>query len=132
MHLCSKHHIRCIDPYIRLYHDFNGLKEMLITQFTFSIFRLNMAAQIPFDTNPRFDVIYSSSDGVPISFLLGSEGVAHITSLRLSLRFQMSEKIMFIDEEVYDALSGDLIGTISQSLVRDGASKQWLLNAGRY
>ena len=39
---------------------------------------------------------------------------------------------MFIDEEVYDALSGDLIGTISQSRVCDGASKQWLLNVGRY
>ena len=64
-------------------------------------------------SNPRFAVIYSSSDGVPISFLLGSEGVAHVTSLRLSLRFQMSEEIMFIDEEVYDALSRDLIGTIS-------------------
>ena len=72
-----------------------------------------MADQIPFDTNPRFAVIYSSSDRVPISFPLGSEGVAHVTSLRLSLFFQMSEEIMFIDEEVYDALTGDLIGTIS-------------------
>ena len=87
MHLRSKHHVTCIDPYIRPYHDFSGFKEMLITQFTFSIFRLNMAPQIPFDTNPRLAVIYSSSDGVPISFPLGSEGVAHVTSLRLSLRF---------------------------------------------
>ena len=86
---------------------------MLITQFIFSIFRLNMSAQIPLDTNPRFAVIYSSSSGVPISFPLGSKGVAHVTSLRLSLKFQLSEEIMFIDEEVYDALSGDLIGTIS-------------------
>ena len=114
------------------FHDFNGLKEMLITQFTFSIIRLNMSAQIPLDTDPRFVVIYSSSSGVPISFPLGSEEVAHVTSLRLSLKFQMSEEIMFIDEEVYDALSGDMIGTISQSPVCDGASKKWLLNAGRY
>ena len=105
---------------------------MLITQFTFSIFRLNMSAQIPLDTNPRFAVIYSSSAGVPVSFPLGSDGVAHVTSLRLSLRFQMSEEIMFIDEEVYDAVSGDLIGRISYSLVCDGVSKLWLLNAGRY
>ena len=105
---------------------------MLITQFTFSIFPLTMSAQIPLDTNRRFTVIYCSSDGVPISFPLGSEGIAHVTSLRLSLRFQMSEEIMFIDEEVYDALSGDLIETISQSPVCDGASKQWLLNVGRY
>jgi hypothetical protein len=44
----------------------------------------------------------------------------------------MSEDFMFIDEEVYDAQSGDLIHTIGQSPVCDGASKQWLLNAGRY
>ena len=39
---------------------------------------------------------------------------------------------MFIDEEVYDAQSGDFIHTIGQSLVCNGASKQWLLIAGRY
>jgi hypothetical protein len=50
----------------------------------------------------------------------------------LSLRFQMSEEFMFIDEEVYDAQSGELIYTIGKSLVCDGASKHWLLNAGRY
>ena len=37
---------------------------------------------------------------------------------------------MFIDEEVYDPNSGDLIHTIGQSLVSDGGSKRWLLNAG--
>jgi hypothetical protein len=44
----------------------------------------------------------------------------------------MSEDFMFIDEEVYDAQSGDLIHTIGQSPASDEASKQWLLNAGRY
>jgi hypothetical protein len=44
----------------------------------------------------------------------------------------MSEEFMFIDEEVYDAQSGDLIHTIGNSLVWDGASKHWLLNGGRY
>jgi hypothetical protein len=39
---------------------------------------------------------------------------------------------MFIDKEVYDVQSGDLIHTIGQSPACDGASKQWLLNAGRY
>ena len=73
-----------------------------------------MAAQIPCDTNPRLAVIYSNNDGVPISFPLGNDGVARVTSLRLSLRFQMSEDIMFIDEEVYDAYSGCLIHTTLQ------------------
>ena len=39
---------------------------------------------------------------------------------------------MLIDEEVCDAQSGDLIHTIGQSPICDGASKQWLLNVGRY
>jgi hypothetical protein len=91
-----------------------------------------MAAHNSPDTHSRFVVIYYEVGGVPISFPLGNDGVAHITSLRLSLRFQMSEDFMFIDEEVYDAQSGDLIHTIGQSPVCDGASKQWLLNAGRY
>jgi hypothetical protein len=55
------------------------------------------------DTHPRLAVIYSEVGEVSISFPLGNDGVAHITSLRLSLRFQMSEDFMFIDEEVYDA-----------------------------
>jgi hypothetical protein len=91
-----------------------------------------MAAYNPCDTHPRLAVIYSEVGRIPISFLLGNDGVAHVTSLRLSLRFQMSEDFMFIDEEVYDAQSGDLIHTIGQSLVCDGTSKQWLLNVGRY
>jgi hypothetical protein len=74
-----------------------------------------MASHNPCDTHPRLAVIYSNCEGVPISFLLGNDGVALVTSLRLSLRFQMSEEFMFIDEEVYDAQSGDLIHTIGQS-----------------
>jgi hypothetical protein len=62
-----------------------------------------MAAQIPCDTHPRLAVINSDREGVPISFLLGNDGVAIVTSLRLSLRFQIREEFMFIDEEVYDA-----------------------------
>ena len=106
--------------------------EMLIAQFTFSIFPLDMATQIPCDRNPGLSVVYSHSEGVLISFPLGPEGVAHVTSLRLSLKFQMSEDIIFIDEEVYDAQSGNLIYTIGQFPAYDGASKQWLLNAGTY
>jgi hypothetical protein len=71
-----------------------------------------MAAHNSPDTQPRFAVIYSKNGGVPISFPLGIDGVSHVTSLRWSLRFQMSEDFMFIDEEVYDAQSRDLIHTV--------------------
>jgi hypothetical protein len=91
-----------------------------------------MAAKNPCDTHLRLAVVSSDGGGVPVSFPLGNDGVALVTSIRLSLRFQMSEDFMFIDEEVYDAQSGDLTYTISQSPVCDGASKQWLLNAMKY
>ena len=74
-------------------------------------------------------VIYLDGVGVPISFPLGIDGVALVTSLKLSLRFQMNEDFMFIDEEVYDAKSRELIHTIGQSPVCDGGTKHWLLNA---
>lgn len=44
----------------------------------------------------------------------------------------MSDDFMFIDKEVYDTQSRDLIHTIGHSLVCDGDTKQWLLNVGRY
>jgi hypothetical protein len=44
----------------------------------------------------------------------------------------LSEDFIFIDEQVFDALSGDLIHTIRQSLICDEDSKQWLLKAGRF
>jgi hypothetical protein len=91
-----------------------------------------MAVHNPCDTHPSLAIIYSDVEGVPISFPLGNDGVALVTSLRLNLRFQMSEDFMFIDEEVYDAQSGDLIHTIYESPVCDEDTKQWLLNARRY
>jgi hypothetical protein len=94
--------------------------------------RLTIAAHIPCDTYPRLVVLYSDREGVPLSFPLDNDGIAFVTSLRLRLRFQMSEEFMFIDEEVYDAQSRELIHTIGKSPVCDGASKHWLLNAGKY
>jgi hypothetical protein len=84
------------------------------------------------DTHTKFAVICADGVGVPISFPLGNDELAVVTSLRLNLRFWLSEEFMYIDEEVYDAQSGELIQTIGQSPVCDGHTKQWLLNAGRY
>ena len=91
-----------------------------------------MASPNSFETHPMLAVIYLDGVGVPISFPLGSDRVAHVTSLRLSLRFQLSEDFMFIDEDVYDANSRDLTHTIGQSPICDGGSKRWFLNAGSY
>jgi hypothetical protein len=84
------------------------------------------------DTLSKFVVIFADIEGVPISFPIGNDGLALITSLRLSLRFWLKEEFMDIDEEVFDAHSGELIHTIGQSPVSDGDSKHWLFNPGRF
>ena len=91
-----------------------------------------MASHSPCETHPRLAVIYPDGEGVLVSFPLDNDGVAHVISMRLSLRFQTNEDIMFIDEEVYDTQSGDFIHTIGQSPICDGDTKQWLFNVGRY
>jgi len=63
-----------------------------------------MAAANRFDANSKMVVVFSSTDLVPISFPLDGDGVARISSVRLSLRFQINEKNMLIDEEVCDVL----------------------------
>jgi hypothetical protein len=84
------------------------------------------------NSHSRFVVISTNGDGVPVSFPLGNDELACVTSLRLSLRFRLSEDFMFLDEEVYDALSGDLINTIEQPPVCGKESKRWLLKHGKY
>jgi hypothetical protein len=90
-----------------------------------------MAALNLGDTPSRLTIVCANDEGVPISFPLANDGFARVNSLRLSLRFRMSEDFMFIDKEVYDALSRNLINTIEQSLC-DGDSKQWMLGPGRF
>jgi hypothetical protein len=84
------------------------------------------------NTHSGFVFICVDGEGVPISFPIGNDGFAFVTSFRLSLRFQFSEEFMFIDEEVFDAYFRDLIYTIGQSSISDRSSKQWLLKLGRF
>jgi hypothetical protein len=71
-----------------------------------------MAALNPSDKYSSYVVIHVDGQGVPLSFPLRNDGLVRVTSLRLSLRFAFSEDFMFLDEEVYDTQSGDLINTI--------------------
>jgi hypothetical protein len=98
----------------------------------FSIYTFNHGCFEFGNTHSRFVVIYADGEGVPISFLLENDGLALVTSLRLILKFWLSEDFMYIDEEVFDAHLGDLIHTIGQSLICDGDSKKWLLKPGRF
>ena len=64
------------------------------------------------DTHSRFVVLYVDTKKVPISFPLGNDKLALVTSLRLNLRFKLNKDFMYIDKEVYDSQSRDLIHTI--------------------
>jgi hypothetical protein len=50
-----------------------------------------------------FAVIRLDGSGVPISFPLGSDGIAVVTTICLGLRFQLKVDSLHIDEEVYDS-----------------------------
>jgi hypothetical protein len=88
-----------------------------------------MAALQLGDTLSKFAVIFADTEVCCylccylVSFPIGNDGLALVTSLRLSLRFRLSEEFMYIDEEVFDAHSGELIHTIGQSPVSEGDSK---------
>jgi hypothetical protein len=50
-----------------------------------------MAALNPGETYPSYAIIQVDGEGVPLSFPLGNDELVHVTSLRLSLRFGLSE-----------------------------------------
>jgi hypothetical protein len=84
----------------------------------------------PFCTS--FVTIRADGDVVPISFPLGSDGLALVSAVRLGLRFQLNIASLYIDEEVFDSESGDVIHTIGQIPVCNGDGKQWLLRPSRF
>ena len=66
----------------------------------------------PFCTS--FVIIQVDGDGVPISFLLGSDGLASISAIHLGLWFQLNTASLHIDMEVFDSVSGDFSDLIGQ------------------
>jgi hypothetical protein len=79
-----------------------------------------------------FATIRADGDGIPISFPLGSDGLASVLAVRLSLWFQLNIASLHIDEEVFDSVSGDVTHTIGQIPVCNGDGKYWLLRHGRF
>jgi hypothetical protein len=79
-----------------------------------------------------FATIRADGDGVPISFPLGTDGLASVSAIRLGLWFQLNIASLHIDEEVFDSVSGDVTHTIGQIPVCNGDGKNWLLRPGRF
>jgi hypothetical protein len=91
-----------------------------------------MAALSVDDSHPSYVEICVNGEGVPITFPIGSDGLALVTTLRLSLRFQWNAMSLHIDKDIYDTKSGDLIHIISQSHVWIGDGIHWLLRPRRF
>jgi hypothetical protein len=84
----------------------------------------------PFCTS--FATIRANGDGVPVSFPLGSEGLASVSAVYLGLWFQLNIASLHIDKEVFDSVSSDVTHTIGQIPMSNGDGKHWLLRPGRF
>ena len=91
-----------------------------------------IAPQILGNLESTLIVIYANGEGVPITFSLGEDGLAIVTSLQLNLRYQLYNESLYIDKEVFDAITRDLTHTTGQLPVCNGEVKHWLLRLGRY
>ena len=70
-----------------------------------------------------FATIRADGDCVSISFPLGSDGLALVLAVRLSLQFQLNITSLYIDEEVFDSVFGETTHTIGQIPVCNGDGK---------
>jgi len=57
--------------------------------------------------------IRADAQSVPVTFPVGPDGFAMVTSTILSLRFQFCEDAMYVEEEIFEPKSGVVLETIS-------------------
>ena len=77
--------------------------------------------------NPETALIHADGHAIPVAFPIGADGFCWVSALRLSLRFQFREESMHIEEQVFDAVTGNLTHTVSQFSVVKDDNKLWLL-----
>ena len=65
-------------------------------------------------------------------FPLGEDGHAMVTSTTLSLRFQFREDTLYVEEEVFDDVTGELSHSVGQLSRKNDMGTFWLLNPGKY
>jgi hypothetical protein len=116
----------CIDLGACLYDKFK------IVHTIFSLTQCKMASENIGFFCTSFATIRADGDGVPISFPLGSDGLASVSVVRLGLRFQLNIASLDINEEVFDSVSGDVTHTHSQIPMCNGDGKNWLLRPRRF
>ena len=93
----------------------------MLTISSFSQCKMASESIGPFCTS--FAIVRADGDGVPISILLGSFGLALALAVHLGLWFQLNISSLHIDKEVFDSVSDDVSHTIGQILVYNGDGK---------
>jgi hypothetical protein len=78
------------------------------------------------DLQTKFVTICMDGEGISMFFSLDDDGVAIVTSLRLSLRFQLNINSLHIDKEIFDVATEDLIYMIGQLPIMEKLSTSYL------
>jgi hypothetical protein len=79
-----------------------------------------------------YAIVRANGEGIQILFPLDSNEFAVVTTIRLSLWFQLNVTSLHIDEEIFDSVTRVLTYTIGQLPVCNGDGKHWLLTPERY
>ena len=78
-------------------------------------------------------VLYAHGVRVPLTFQMEEDGLAYVTSQRLSLRFNFREDTISVEEDIFDDLTSDVTHTIGRLSHRDENNNLfWSLNPGSY
>src|SRR5579875_2031106 len=69
---------------------------------------------------------------VPVTFPLGTDGFAMVTSTTLGLRFQLREDSLYVEEEIYDDSPDIVSRALGQLSIQSDIGTFWLLKPGKY
>jgi hypothetical protein len=72
------------------------------------------------------------SHSVPVTFPLGANGYAIVSSTTLCLRFQFREDALYVEEEIFDNHSGIFLHAIGQLHSTNDAGMFWSLKLEKY
>ena len=100
--------------------------------FAHRLFPLIMA-YIPAIGDLGLVVLYADGVRVPLTFWMQEDGLAYMTSQRLSIWFSFREDTIIVDEEIFDIVTSKLTHTLGRVPQRDENNNLfWTLHPGSY
>jgi hypothetical protein len=90
-------------------------------------------AHIPAIGDLGLVVMYADGVRVPLTFRMQENGLAYVTSQRLSIRFGFREDTIIVDEDIFDVVMSELTHTLGRVSQRDENNNLfWSLPPGSY